>query len=954
MLRLDAASATERTGGRRPLAVSLVAAASVSLFGKIGDACAPLLLASGRPIALLLLNSNDAHSALTATDLGLVVWMVTIALRRLAEDGFYYYLGRINGLAASTALGFDLQDAGERWRRLSFAVLLLFPSAPVCIMLGTGGTSPLLFVLADMFSIIGRAMLIRGAIHSPLHAVIAAARSLCESHPAAAIATSAALATPGVVAACALGWRSLRVAPPEFSSAPCNTVLPQPQPSLMPPSPRPSPPAPPSPSHSKPLDAGQPSKQHAAAPPCVPPRSPPPSPPDSDQEAEFLNEASVSETSSENGSEASTDRSGGRRSRRGGLPPGPIVIDVKDPVYMKTPLYNGRALRPKGRDKWALIGRATGTTNELQDWSVQSRTLAMYARVHPHDREPGPLGSAWVPGDKRDDESWMATMRVASATLYSSWERCSRTCSDYDLAEHEKKCRAARLSLRHHPSVRDALDQYWTAILPLLPPPRTPGKPPTVDLKNYIRLQQRFHKALVGYTASGKGYDERVATRCARHDWELDVNPEEIEGRDDEQVMREKTFLDAVFAVVDTWTLGTTPAEYACFANELFERITDDVGTGYFLSTDFIAQIDLPVHSASYEVFHQAHEQRPAPQHRSIYYKKTSTYRARKDAAAVDAAAKEEAAARDAAKKAKWAAKLAEMKSEAIQQRSTLAAGMAAAGTAPTSAAEACETHLGPMPPPAARADGPSRPMRAPAGAQPVSHWQHAHAPSDAGKWYAKAQQWLQHGASQGGRACGRWDALPPSPRPAPWSAPSSPRRGTPRPGQFDSPQRHGASGMLTGALTKGGVATKSDAVAATRGDPPRPISSLSERILATRLSPSPLGPPPAAAAKGDSFFFTALTAAAALSPPGSPTDAPSPHPLSRSMTPIHAAIAAPTTPAAHTAKIPDSVPERDPHARPMTAPHPIRPYVDLDTKLRHPTAAYILQEAAGRARWEI
>ena len=49
-------------------------------------------------------------------------------------------------------------------------------------------------------------------------------------------------------------------------------------------------------------------------------------------------------------------------------------------------MQNERALKPKGRDKWALIGRAVGTTNALQPFAVESRQRAMYARVHlePH------------------------------------------------------------------------------------------------------------------------------------------------------------------------------------------------------------------------------------------------------------------------------------------------------------------------------------------------------------------------------------------------------------------------------------------------------------------------------------------------------------------------------------------------------------------------------------------
>ena len=157
------------------MAASLVAAACVSLVGKLGDAFAPLLLAANRPVALLILNSNDAHSALTAADLHPAVWLAVIVLRRGLEDGFYFSLGRVNGVAASSALGLDIHAAGERWKRLSFAVLLLLPSAPVCILLGAGGTAAWLFALVDLLSIVGRAACINSLSNSPLHAMITTA-----------------------------------------------------------------------------------------------------------------------------------------------------------------------------------------------------------------------------------------------------------------------------------------------------------------------------------------------------------------------------------------------------------------------------------------------------------------------------------------------------------------------------------------------------------------------------------------------------------------------------------------------------------------------------------------------------------------------------------------------------------------------------------------------------------
>ena len=194
----------------RALASSLVAAAVVSLTGKLGDAFAPLLLSRGWTLLLLALNANDMVCVLTASELGFVAWLSIVTLRRVAEDGFYFAVGRRHGVSASSALGFDLKSAGQRWRNTSLAVLLLFPSAPVCLLIGASETPALLFALADVLSTVVRAVLLRMASASPLQMALAPIRSIITTHTHAAVATTAAMAAPGLVGACALGWRALR------------------------------------------------------------------------------------------------------------------------------------------------------------------------------------------------------------------------------------------------------------------------------------------------------------------------------------------------------------------------------------------------------------------------------------------------------------------------------------------------------------------------------------------------------------------------------------------------------------------------------------------------------------------------------------------------------------------------------------------------------------------------
>ena len=219
--RLGRLLALWRSPAMRALASSLVAAAVVSLTGKLGDAFAPLLLSRGWTVLLLALNANDCVCVLTASELGLVMWLSIITLRRVAEDGFYFAVGRRHGVSASSALGFDLRSAGQRWRNTSLAVLLLFPSAPVCLLIGASETPALLFALADVLSTVLRALLLRMASASPLQIALAPIRSIITTHTHAALATTAAMAAPGLIGACAIGWRALR--PSSANSAPPGT-----------------------------------------------------------------------------------------------------------------------------------------------------------------------------------------------------------------------------------------------------------------------------------------------------------------------------------------------------------------------------------------------------------------------------------------------------------------------------------------------------------------------------------------------------------------------------------------------------------------------------------------------------------------------------------------------------------------------------------------------------------
>lgn len=164
------------------------------------------------------------------------------------------------------------------------------------------------------------------------------------------------------------------------------------------------------------------------------------------------------------------------------------------------PIICHRRLAPRGHDKWLLISSAVGTSNALQNNYIRSRLNAQTTRIHPSGREPGLLGANWAPRTKNADgeraPDWLASLRVGHASLYSSWERCSRFCQEEDLAAHVSMCHAAREALRSHSLVKPKLEGFWKAIENDLPD-TAPGKSAACRFEHYAAVQIRINKALI-------------------------------------------------------------------------------------------------------------------------------------------------------------------------------------------------------------------------------------------------------------------------------------------------------------------------------------------------------------------------------------------------------------------------------------------------------------------------
>ena len=152
------------------LVVTAAALCVLPLAGKAGDAAAPALVTS-RPLLLLLLNANDLHCALTAARASPLPWLLVALARRLAEDPFFFYLGRAHRDAAlrwlEALLGDGAPAAFERFedafRGASVIAVVLEPGACVCAAAGATRMRPLTFGLLNVSGTLARLLAIRAA-----------------------------------------------------------------------------------------------------------------------------------------------------------------------------------------------------------------------------------------------------------------------------------------------------------------------------------------------------------------------------------------------------------------------------------------------------------------------------------------------------------------------------------------------------------------------------------------------------------------------------------------------------------------------------------------------------------------------------------------------------------------------------------------------------------------------
>ena len=143
----------------------------------------------------------------------------------------------------------------------------------------------------------------------------------------------------------------------------------------------------------------------------------------------------------------------------------------------------------------------------------------------------------------------------------------------------------ARLKMRRNPKVVEQLERWWSVALHnYYTFPRKFGFAPDIprgvvglNYEQYVDMFLRLHKALI------KPFDEGVARGIVAMDWVLDTGSAAADHHErfgDGNILGREKLMDSMFALADTWCMGTTVEEHCAYLSLLIESVADEVIPG--------------------------------------------------------------------------------------------------------------------------------------------------------------------------------------------------------------------------------------------------------------------------------------------------------------------------------------------------------------------------------------
>jgi membrane protein DedA with SNARE-associated domain len=156
--RDEAVPGTDRRR-RPPSRRTLVIVVTILIAFTIAGTLANIFLAPLRrdhPLVVLLLDARNRQLLLVSNRMGTPAFVSVGVIRRMAADPLYYLLGywygerAVRWMEAKLGSGGGVVRAVERiFARAAPVMVFFFPGAPVCVLAGAAGMSPVVFALCN-------------------------------------------------------------------------------------------------------------------------------------------------------------------------------------------------------------------------------------------------------------------------------------------------------------------------------------------------------------------------------------------------------------------------------------------------------------------------------------------------------------------------------------------------------------------------------------------------------------------------------------------------------------------------------------------------------------------------------------------------------------------------------------------------------------------------------------
>jgi len=169
---LDVHHPPRRAPSRRALTAIVVPLVALVIAAQVGDALAPSLLPDengdgGNPLLLIALNSRNRWLIGVVNHVDLIWYYLIGTVRALVSDPLFYLLGYWYGDSAvrwmerrTPTFGGLMRSLESAFRRWGYPLVFLAPNNWICLLAGSAGMSPALFLILNVSGTVARLVLI--------------------------------------------------------------------------------------------------------------------------------------------------------------------------------------------------------------------------------------------------------------------------------------------------------------------------------------------------------------------------------------------------------------------------------------------------------------------------------------------------------------------------------------------------------------------------------------------------------------------------------------------------------------------------------------------------------------------------------------------------------------------------------------------------------------------------